>query len=137
MRDLLSDAPWAKHEVTEGGGCADVPTAKRVPANNSDAVLVLVAKGMAARVERRTDLNAHSSRSHLIVTIHATRVSLLHDGTITKSRMHLVDLAGSENAKMAAHSDADGVTEVGGCCVRCRFVCFPCCIQSIGSGPWW
>ena len=98
------------------------------PVADPAAVLGLVRRGMEARVARRTDLNAHSSRSHLVVTLRANRRSLLHDGAETygrraapaamrpltvrgrHSRLQLVDLAGSENAKMAG-SEGAGLQE--------------------------
>ena len=49
-------------------------------------------------MQRTTDINEHSSRSHLIVTVTA-HVNSLKTGRQTLSRLHLVDLAGSENIK--------------------------------------
>eukprot|EP00040_Diaphanoeca_grandis_P031090 m.185260 g.185260 ORF g.185260 m.185260 type:complete len:884 (-) comp32225_c0_seq1:569-3220(-) len=110
VRDLISETPWEKHEVTEASGYSDVPTARKVVVTSTKQVLELVTMGMGARVERSTDLNEHSSRSHLIITAEAVRTSLMPDGTKTISRMHLVDLAGSENAKLAG-TDARGLKE--------------------------
>lgn len=108
VRDLLSETPDERHDVTEGSGISDVPTAIQCSVSDADEVLSLVRKGMSSRVERSTDMNAHSSRSHLIVTVHCVRTALRESlGMTTASRMHLVDLAGSENAKMAGH-DLDG-----------------------------
>ena len=47
-----------------------------------------------------TDLNAHSSRSHCILTIN---VEGIHHTTATKytSKLHLIDLAGSERTKQS------------------------------------
>eukprot|EP00037_Helgoeca_nana_P036734 m.12829 g.12829 ORF g.12829 m.12829 type:complete len:876 (+) comp7904_c0_seq1:52-2679(+) len=110
VRDLLSEKPWAKHEVTDSGSGAEVLTAEKVAVDCEADVSRLVANGLANRVERKTDLNDHSSRSHLIVTVHGTRQSLMYDGMTTSAKMHLVDLAGSENAKLAG-SVGDGLTE--------------------------
>ncbi len=68
---------------------------------SAEDVLELVSRGMSNRVERRTDLNEHSSRSHLVVTIYIVRTPKLCDGATMACRMHLVDLAGSENAKVS------------------------------------
>ena len=67
-------------QVTEGSGQTGVPTARTVEVRSTQDVLNLVSHGMGARVERKTDLNEHSSRSHLIITAHLTRRSLLKDG---------------------------------------------------------
>lgn len=107
VRDLISEQPWEKHEVTEGSGQTGVPTARTVEVRSAEDVLNLVSHGMGARVERKTDLNEHSSRSHLIITAHLTRRSLLKDGETIACRMHLVDLAGSENAKLAGSGTHD------------------------------
>ena len=114
VRDLLSETPDEKHDVTEGSGTADVPTALQCSVSDAEEVVSLVKKGMSCRVERSTDMNAHSSRSHLIVTVHCVRTAKRESlGMTTASRMHLVDLAGSENAKMAGH-DLDGQALVEG-----------------------
>lgn len=105
VRDLLSDKPWTKHEVTDHGSGSEVLTAKKVSVNCEvcykplrlarhgvatflqrslqEDVMKLVSDGLANRVERKTDLNDHSSRSHLIVTLHGTRQSLMYDGMTT------------------------------------------------------
>lgn len=111
VRDLLSPKPWEKHEVTEGSGMVDAPTVQQVEVGTATGVLELVERGMSSRVERRTDMNAHSSRSHLIVCVHCTRTPRPEvGGVVTASRIHLVDLAGSENAKMAG-SEGAGLLE--------------------------
>mmetsp|Transcript_35936 Transcript_35936/g.94217 ORF Transcript_35936/g.94217 Transcript_35936/m.94217 type:complete len:927 (+) Transcript_35936:37-2817(+) len=111
VRDLLSAKPWEKHDVTDASGNgAEVLTAIKADVSSQEEVLKLVANGLANRVERKTDLNDHSSRSHLVLTVHSIRKSLMADGVTTESKMHLVDLAGSENAKLAG-SVGDGLTE--------------------------
>eukprot|EP00039_Didymoeca_costata_P008177 m.108800 g.108800 ORF g.108800 m.108800 type:complete len:814 (+) comp13980_c0_seq2:409-2850(+) len=109
VRDLLSPKPWQKHEVYEASGVVSVPSAEQVEISNVEDLLGLVKRGMDSRVERQTDMNSHSSRSHLIVTVCCTRTPH-HSGKKTASRIHLVDLAGSENAKLASTSD-DGLQE--------------------------
>ncbi len=52
--------------------------------------------------QRPTDVNADSSRSHLIVTLIARSRPKSGPGTVTQSRLHLVDLAGSESHKVCA-----------------------------------
>ncbi len=50
--------------------------------------------------QRSTNINEHSSRSHVIVTLSCTCHSRLGEGVSTRSQLHLVDLAGSESNKV-------------------------------------
>eukprot|EP01083_Nonionella_stella_P223728 797045_1 len=52
-----------------------------------------LSRGRALRSVGRTSMNAQSSRSHAVFTIHFTRHT---DNTTTSSKFHFVDLAGSE-----------------------------------------
>lgn len=49
IRDLLSDRPDDKHEITEGNGVAEVATATHLTVDSCAAVLQCVTKGIAAR----------------------------------------------------------------------------------------
>ncbi|MGA1355045.1 MAG: hypothetical protein ACO32I_09775, partial [Candidatus Limnocylindrus sp.] len=58
----------------------------------------LLAQGEGCRAKAATNLNEHSSRSHLVLTVY---VQSRHaaSGVTTRSKIHLVDLAGSERVR--------------------------------------
>ena len=62
----------------------------------------LLADGASKRTRAETSMNALSSRSHAVLTLHLAMV--LPDGVPRTSKLHLIDLAGSERA------DATGAT---------------------------
>lgn len=84
------------------------PDATMRPARTPAEALAALSEGVKRRETASTDMNHHSSRSHLVFTISvwqsapedcATRSS--PEGTTLHSRLHLVDLAGSERLKRA------------------------------------
>jgi len=60
----------------------------------ADDVLQAVDRALECRSTGSTDANAHSSRSHLVITLHCACKHA--SGTKTLSKLHLIDLAGSE-----------------------------------------
>eukprot|EP00435_Cladocopium_sp_Y103_P060597 s689_g22.t1 len=82
----------------------------RSVASNAEEVLRLVDFGHKIRVVGSTNMNARSSRSHAIVTLHLQVLdsngagSGLHTGQIVRhSQLHAVDLAGSERLFMVGN----------------------------------
>ncbi|KNC82727.1 hypothetical protein SARC_04998 [Sphaeroforma arctica JP610] len=69
----------------------------KVPSKDADEVFAHLRRGSDARTTASTNMNATSSRSHAILTIHLTRTSSL--GVTTTSKFNFVDLAGSERLK--------------------------------------
>ena len=65
------------------------------PFGCSAQVLELMDMADSVRAAASTDMNEHSSRSHMLLSVH---VDTLHksSGMRTYSKLHLVDLAGSE-----------------------------------------
>lgn len=61
--------------------------------------------GNKNRHVRPTKMNAQSSRSHAVFTVHLSKKSTNLDGIdiITTSSMNLVDLAGSESVRRTGH----------------------------------
>lgn len=108
-RDLLKpdgDGKAASLEVREhpkAGIFVDGLT--RSVASSAEDVHRLVEFGHKIRVVGSTHMNAHSSRSHVIVTLHLQQV-LQSDGSgvsnqmLRHSQLHAVDLAGSERLFM-------------------------------------
>lgn len=107
------------HEV-QGGGQTDgtsldirqtpdnmvyVAGLRQIKVNNLDEVRAIFAKGAKNRATSSTNLNEHSSRSHLIIQIDVI-IQSSQESTI-KGKLFLVDLAGSERINK---SGATGVT---------------------------
>ena len=65
------------------------------PCASAAALLALLAEGSARRARGETHMNAASSRSHAVLTLHLT---LVWSGVPRSSKLHLIDLAGSERA---------------------------------------
>ena len=59
--------------------------------------------GIKNRATASTNMNEHSSRSHLIYTIYLTGINQIENITFT-SKLHLIDLAGSERLSKSAVS---------------------------------
>jgi kinesin family member C2/C3 len=96
IRDLLSDGKSdEKLEVKLGPHGNHVPGLNSVPVDSIEAVLNLITMADRNRSSATTNMNEHSSRSHMILT--ATVVSeYLPTGAVTRGKLNLVDLAGSE-----------------------------------------
>jgi kinesin family protein C2/C3 len=95
IRDLLSDdAKKPKLQVKMGKEGNHVPGLTTSAVSCTQDVEELMDKGQRNRSVAATDMNAHSSRSHLLIQILATVAK--PDGTQRSSCLTLVDLAGSE-----------------------------------------
>ncbi|KAH8091256.1 hypothetical protein JL720_6145 [Aureococcus anophagefferens] len=102
VRDLLADRGGGALKVqdaAEGGGVRIAGLSERV-VESADAVYALTRDGMRRRATGSTNMNEHSSRSHMILSFRV-EVGASADGASSKtcSKLHLVDLAGSERAK--------------------------------------
>lgn len=76
----------------------------KVAVNNYAMISALIEKGNSLRATASTNMNARSSRSHAILTLHFTQ--LISDPTLGKprevtSKINLVDLAGSEKIEQS------------------------------------
>ncbi|TYI64041.1 hypothetical protein E1A91_D09G059100v1 [Gossypium mustelinum] len=98
VRDLLSSDGSPKRvgitTISQPNGLA-VPEACMHPVISTSDVLDLMDIGFKNRVVSATALNARSSRSHSIVTVHV-RGKNVKTGTVLYGNLHLIDLAGSE-----------------------------------------
>ena len=74
-----------------------------------DDVQTLLSAAYANRKVAGTDSNAHSSRSHCILTVYVHATNLSSKATIT-GKLHLIDLAGSERVKKSG-VDGDRLKE--------------------------
>jgi len=85
------------------------PGATRRKVIAPEEALMALSEGMRRRETARTDMNQHSSRSHLVFTL--TVVQTDPDvGATLRGRLHIVDLAGSERLKRSMASEYSGVS---------------------------
>lgn len=95
IRDLLGESEKKqKLQVKTGKEGNYVPGLTKSPVNNTQEVEALLEHGQKNRSTAATDMNLHSSRSHLLVTIYGTFTNAA--GKQMSSAITLVDLAGSE-----------------------------------------
>jgi kinesin family protein 5 len=105
VRDLLATGVGVTtveiHEVktdAQSTSCFRCHDATTWPVESPDDALAALSEGVRRRETARTDMNHHSSRSHLIFTLCIAQTD--HEaGATLRSRLHLVDLAGSERLK--------------------------------------
>ena len=128
---MLHEGGADSHHTPEGyldvrqgnGNGVHVPGLVREPASSPADVCVTIARGQRQRAVAATDMNEHSSRSHLVVQLSVTATCFVPSApldadadegdkaaappppTITRSKLTLVDLAGSERL---ARSQATG-----------------------------
>uniref|UniRef100_A0A7N0TKR0 Kinesin-like protein n=1 Tax=Kalanchoe fedtschenkoi TaxID=63787 RepID=A0A7N0TKR0_KALFE len=88
VRDLLSSDASQKRYPS-------VPDASILPVKSTNDVISLMDVGLKNRAMGATAMNARSSRSHSVLTIHV-RGTDLKSGATLRGSLHLVDLAGSE-----------------------------------------
>lgn len=96
IRDLMdSSHSRDKLEVRQTAEGNIVVGLKEVEISDFDQVQGLLRLGNNNRAVGSHDMNAHSSRSHSIITVVSRGKNKL-DGTCTFGKLHLIDLAGSE-----------------------------------------
>lgn len=86
---------WAGDEA----GVVVEPLAKKA-VNSADDVQDALDKAYANRSIAGTNMNAHSSRSHCVLTVYVTARNL-STNTQIRGKLHLIDLAGSERVKQS------------------------------------
>lgn len=110
IRDLLapparssSSSPAAKLMIHEdiSSRCITVSGIHEATVQSASELLSYLSLGAANRTVGSTDVNAQSSRSHAIFTIHMEqrRFSQRGEVNVLRGKLHLVDLAGSERNK--------------------------------------
>eukprot|EP00850_Spirogloea_muscicola_P021918 SM000268S09734 [mRNA] locus=s268:656:9156:+ [translate_table: standard] len=101
LQDLLlpKNAKKRKLEIRKDAkGMVVVENATLLPVKTLAELEAIVGKGMAMRVTAGTNMNAESSRSHLIMSI-VIESTNLQSQAVTRGKLSLVDLAGSERIK--------------------------------------
>lgn len=101
LQDLLlpKNAPKKKLEIKKDiKGMVVVDNATIVSVERLDELEAIVEKGMERRVTAGTNMNAESSRSHLILSI-IIEATNYQTQNLLKGKLSFVDLAGSERIK--------------------------------------
>eukprot|EP00775_Hariotina_reticulata_P002428 gene2428-2732_t len=93
-----------KFDVKEGSSGLFIPGLRVEPVHNLDDVAAVLQKGKQNRSTFATNMNEHSSRSHLVLSLYVKAEDLIK-GTSWSSKLHLIDLAGSERV---SRSGAEG-----------------------------
>ncbi|XP_071506811.1 kinesin-like protein KIF25 [Diadema antillarum] len=125
IRDLLAlNSASSRHGIYTGDdGSMEVPSLTQRPVTTAVEIVDLVRHGLTHRHEDATQVHAHSSRSHLVVTLTVTIIqsplhrpgtrsrsqspslsSSLHEeqrSEVLRTKLQLVDLAGSECVGMS------------------------------------
>ncbi|KAG1683919.1 hypothetical protein DVH05_012547 [Phytophthora capsici] len=100
LKDLLSTKHNADEKLSikkDAKGGVYVPGLTMANVTATDQVEVLMERANRARSVACTDMNAQSSRSHSVFTLHLQGVND-KDGVMLNGQLNLVDLAGSERA---------------------------------------
>lgn len=72
--------------------------------SSAEAVLKALHRGVKNRCTGPTRMNAESSRSHALLTLHLSMANSEETGGLLKPKLHFVDLAGSERCNRAGTS---------------------------------
>jgi kinesin family protein C2/C3 len=95
IRDLLTSSNDEKLEIRQGEFGNYVPGLTCVPVNGLDDVTQLLATADRHRSQTCTNMNEHSSRSHMMLTVYLSSENTA-TGAVSRGKLNLVDLAGSE-----------------------------------------
>lgn len=91
-------------------GRIEVPNLSKHAVESIEDVMSLLKKGNQNRATATTDLNEHSSRSHMVLLVHVN--SGLDGVTSNRGCLYLVDLAGSERVRKS-NVDGQALKEAG------------------------
>ena len=95
IRDLLSDGPGDKLDVRQGDFGNYVPGLTCIAVRNLQNVIDLMALADKNRSSATTNMNEHSSRSHMMLQV-LVQSENISTGVNSRGKLNLVDLAGSE-----------------------------------------
>ncbi|KXZ46835.1 hypothetical protein GPECTOR_40g569 [Gonium pectorale] len=84
-----------KLDVKQGPEGMYVPGLKLEEVKDMADVTAMIGRGKSNRSTYATNMNEHSSRSHLVLSVYVNSVNKLN-GNILRGKLHLIDLAGSE-----------------------------------------
>lgn len=86
-----SRSRWEIKQGPQGMYVTDLTT---VPVASLEEVVGLLAQGERCRAKAATNLNEHSSRSHLVLSVYVQSRDAA-SGVATRAKLHLIDLAGT------------------------------------------
>jgi len=95
IRDLLDTTPGKKLEVRQGPDGNYVQDLALFPVGSYEEVIDIWGKARNNRTTFSNNVNEHSSRSHLVLSVYV-RGENRNTGGSSYGKLHLVDLAGSE-----------------------------------------
>lgn len=97
IRDLLAKSGSKEtYEVKQGGPFGSyVTNMTEVPVESAKNITSIMTKAQANRSQGKTNMNEHSSRSHMILYI-IVRTTNIQTGLQSYGKLSLIDLAGSE-----------------------------------------
>jgi HAMP domain-containing protein len=91
-------------------GRVEVPHLTKEEVTSIDEVMVLLKRGNSNRATAATDMNEHSSRSHMVLSVDVE--SGLGTSSMNKGTLYLVDLAGSERVRKS-NVEGENLKEAG------------------------
>ena len=91
-------------------GRVEVPNLTKEAVTNINEVMVLLKRGNSNRATAATDMNEHSSRSHMVLSVDVE--SGLGQSSMNKGTLYLVDLAGSERVRKS-NVEGENLKEAG------------------------
>lgn len=91
-------------------GRVEVPNLTKEPVTNINEVMLLLKRGNSNRATAATDMNEHSSRSHMVLSVDVE--SGLGQSSMNKGTLYLVDLAGSERVRKS-NVEGENLKEAG------------------------
>jgi kinesin family protein C1 len=104
LRDLLGNSALVDIKL-DTNGQVHVPSLSKIRITTADHIAELLRVATKARAVAKTDMNARSSRSHSVFTLHVTGRNQGQDAEV-KGQLNLCDLAGSERlSKSGATGD--------------------------------
>jgi kinesin family protein C2/C3 len=95
IRDLLADGPGDKLDIRQGDYGNFVPGLTCIAVRNLQNVIDLMALADKNRSSATTNMNEHSSRSHMMLQV-LVQSENITTGINSRGKLNLVDLAGSE-----------------------------------------
>lgn len=94
----------------DADGRVEVPNLTKEDVSSIEEVMELLKRGNSNRATAATDLNEHSSRSHMVLSVEV--VSGISEASSNKGTLYLVDLAGSERVRKS-HVEGEHLKEAG------------------------
>ena len=91
-------------------GRVEVPNLTKEAVMNINEVMLLLKRGNSNRATAATDMNEHSSRSHMVLSVDVE--SGLGQSSMNKGTLYLVDLAGSERVRKS-NVEGENLKEAG------------------------